>query len=75
MSFDECVEQMRKSEPLAAKWVEALADEASTTDGDWYIFEAAGRMLANMEQSLVAIRGQSEQAAKTIERLTRGCTQ
>ena len=71
MTFDECVEHLRTKEPVSAKWVEAIAEEAGTTDGDWHVFEAAGRMLANMEKSLLAIHVQSEQASKTIERLTR----
>jgi hypothetical protein len=46
VTFDECVDDLRKQDSEAARWVERLADQAGTTDSDWAVFEAAGKMLA-----------------------------
>lgn len=48
MTFDQCVDELRKKDSEAARWVERLSDQAGTTDSDWAVFEAAGEMLATL---------------------------
>lgn len=56
MTFVKRVNKLRKIDPVAAKWVEAVAETAETTHADWAVFEAAGNLLAEYERSVQQIQ-------------------
>lgn len=60
-TWEECVEDLRAVDPVAAKHVELVAEAAGTTDGDWEIFKAAGLMGAQYERLSQGIAQQLEQ--------------
>ena len=48
MTLDEAIEELKQRDNLAAIYVEALIEKAGTTDCDWCILEAAGKMMADL---------------------------